>query len=323
MSFAAACLRFYARLQKIAYLGKIKQKADRLRREYPLQQAGQLPPGGTRIHFLSTGWSDCILLESAGKFALVDAARGKAFGADKEGCEEKILAYLRQFAGADGRVTLEWALGTHAHDDHLGGFPALLRSPALRVKRMYLKPYDASRIRKYELEHYNNQAAYDGVLAACTQSGIALVQQLPVQPFPFGACSVQMFNTACSHAKITGENENSVGLLLVQGSTRAFLAGDINNVRGTETRIAPAVGRVDLLKIGHHGIQQSTTRGFVRCLRPAAAVMTNPSPENLHPFALRWLTKAGCAVFATGEQHGLVAVLGEDGLQLYSGTDGD
>ena len=36
-----------------------------------------------KIHFLDTGHSDCIILESDGRFAMIDAAEDSDFPADK------------------------------------------------------------------------------------------------------------------------------------------------------------------------------------------------------------------------------------------------
>ena len=52
------------------------------------------------IHFLNTGHSDCILLESDGHFALIDAGEDTDFPADKPhlrypGYEKEVCEYLQ------------------------------------------------------------------------------------------------------------------------------------------------------------------------------------------------------------------------------------
>lgn len=55
-----------------------------------------------------------------------------------------------------------------------------------------------------------------------------------------------------------GENVSSVGVKVTKGKRTAFLAADISAEGGLENRMAPLVGKVDLLKVGHHGYTTAT-----------------------------------------------------------------
>ncbi len=66
-----------------------------------------------------------------------------------------------------------------------------------------------------------------------------------------------------------------MGILLTQGNKKVFLAGDINNLDGDEDRIGPIIGKVDFLKVGHHGFGGSSTTNFLKCLSPKYALITN------------------------------------------------
>ena len=82
-----------------------------------------------RIHFLNTNNSDAILIESNGKFALIDSGEGDYNPRRKlsyDGSEEDVIKYLKKAAGdSEGKVTLEFALGTHNHYDQVGSFDAI------------------------------------------------------------------------------------------------------------------------------------------------------------------------------------------------------
>ena len=52
-----------------------------------------------RIHFLNTGHSDCIILESQGKIAMIDAAEDTEYPPNKphlnlKGYEDQVVDYL-------------------------------------------------------------------------------------------------------------------------------------------------------------------------------------------------------------------------------------
>ena len=109
-----------------------------------------------KIYFLNTGMSDCILLESEGHYALIDAAEDTEYPKNKphlkyKGYEDAVVDFLlRHCRSADGRVTLDFVLGTHAHSDHLGGFDTVALHEDIRILQAYLRPYDHSRVNRME-----------------------------------------------------------------------------------------------------------------------------------------------------------------------------
>ncbi|WP_444243937.1 MBL fold metallo-hydrolase, partial [Eubacterium sp.] len=100
------------------------------------------------IHFLNTGAGDCIILESNNHFAMIDCAEDTEYPADKphlkaKGYENEILDYLlKNCADENGKVNLDFVLGTHAHSDHIGGFDTIISDARINVGKAYLKPYD-------------------------------------------------------------------------------------------------------------------------------------------------------------------------------------
>ena len=79
------------------------------------------------------------------------------------------------------------------------------------------------------------------------------------------------------------ENQNSLGILLFQGNRKAFFAGDMNNYKkslrggriGDEDRLKNEIGKIDFLKLGHHGLHHSNSSGYLDVLSPEYAVITN------------------------------------------------
>lgn len=292
-----------------------------------------LPPltdgveGADRIHFLNTGGSDAILLESDGHFAMVDAGedtdnpRGFEW-LDLQGYEQQVLAYLKAHAAdASGKVHLDFVLGTHSHSDHIGGFDTILLDPDVTVDRAYLKVYDSSKINDYEVEQWDNQEVYDQMTAALRQRGVPVITPDDT-PFAFGNFKVTLFNTDDpENAEKVGENDNSLGVLLEKNGTRVFLAGDMDNNTGDETRLAGAIGRVDLLKPGHHGLEGSSTKDFIKALLPKACVITNKGKNVNHkPVARIVQICRHRNVYTTGNENGVLAVIGDNGNISYYGN---
>ena len=81
-----------------------------------------------QIHFLNVGTSDAILIESQGKFGLIDASnpdmdttiRPPDVGPVNNGI--KVYNYLQKL----GVTHLDFIMASHHHSDHIGGIPSLV-----------------------------------------------------------------------------------------------------------------------------------------------------------------------------------------------------
>lgn len=304
-----------------------KRRLEQKLNSAPLPAAPQsAEPQRDCIHFLRTGTSDAILLESDGHFAMVDAGEDsdnpRGFpGLNLPGYEQEVLAYLKAHAAdADGNVHLDFVLGTHAHSDHLGGFDTILADPAVTVDRAYLKPYDSSKIRENEIVEWDNQEVYDQTVQALQTRGVPIVSAPDDAPFRFGNLTLTMFNTVDPVAKKkVGENDQSLCLLIEKNGTRVFLTGDLDNNSGDERRLAPLIGKVDLLKVGHHSYSGSSTANFIRRLSPSACVVTNNFESMDHTTLARIERVCRPAFYVTGKENGVLAVLGDHGYIAYYG----
>lgn len=292
-------------------------------KRYTMEQEKFTDKNADRIHFLNTGWSDAILIESKGKFALVDCGEDSDNprnlpALEFEGQEEKILAYLKKHAvNSEGKVELEFIVGTHAHSDHLGGFDTLLNDDDVIVKKAFLKPYDASRISDYEIREWDNQEVYDQTVNALNARGVEIVSDISDEFFDFGNFRCRFYNTAIYKGnKKRGENENSLALHLTCKGKTALLAGDVNNIDGAEMEIANQIGKVDLLKFGHHGNPESTTTEFVCKTMPDIGILTS-NVYGLHKQAKKDITNISkTSVYATMNENGIIATFTDNGIVL-------
>lgn len=105
----------------------------RNREQLDVKSAKELGGNGDMIHFLNTASSDAILIESDGKFALIDAGEDndnpRGFeGLELEGFEEEVLAYLKENAAVEsGKVNLDFVLGTPTQEGFLSDFRRTLQ----------------------------------------------------------------------------------------------------------------------------------------------------------------------------------------------------
>ena len=278
----------------------------------------------SRIHFMSTASSDAILLESNGHFALVDAAEDsdnpRGFPElEYEGYEDRVLAYLKENgAGKDGKVRLDFVLGTHSHSDHIGGFDTVILDPDIEIGRAYLKKYDASKINRHEVEKWDNQEVYDQMINALNKRGVPVISNMDGEPFMLGDIKITLFNTEDpAGEKDIGENDNSLGVLVERGGARIFLAGDIDNKSGDEDRLAPQIGKVDILKIGHHSYAHSTSENWLKILNPKLCIVTNDYERTDKNTLRRIIRTVNSPILLTGTKNGIVVEIDENGNMEY------
>ena len=268
---------------------------------------------GNRIHFLPV-LGDAILLESNGLFALIDGGEDsdnpKGLAAlDYPGYEQLVIDYIKSVAGDEnGKVTLEFVIGTHAHSDHLGGLDSVILDPDIEVKRGYLKRYNEERISDFEVMNWDNQEVYNQTIAALEEVGAEIIQDLTMEPFSLGEMVIQLFNVEQDDTfpiVKKGENENSLGIKVTVGNYSAFLAGDMNNADGDEDRLAPLIGEVTLLKLGHHGLSGSSSSYFLNTLRPIYSIVTGYT-KNFFSETRQTLESLGTKSYSTMSNNGIV-----------------
>ena len=118
----------------------------------------------TRIHFVciskDNAAMDCILLESEGRFGLVDCGYWDQ--------REQITDSLRALGVT--KDNLEFIIGTHAHADHIGAMNYLVQN--YTVERIYLMPFSADCLTKPE-EWYDE--SWDNVMKTADEKGLIVV----------------------------------------------------------------------------------------------------------------------------------------------------
>jgi len=98
--------------------------------------------------------------------------------------------------------------------------------------------------------------------------------------FNFGDFNIKLFNIYINADLEYGntENTNSVIALVTLGNHKIVSMGDANVINLTEQKVAKAinglVGKVDILKIGHHGYAASTALETIDLLQPKYAITT-------------------------------------------------
>ncbi len=264
------------------------------------------------IHFLATGKSDCIIIESEGEYMLVDCGFGMEWiDPDNEIPEipasESSVPYIRRLSDGN-EISFKYVVATHTHKDHLSGLFDIADADFIKIDRFIIK----------DSKGVGNKRVYEGVIKELSDRGIPIDHNVECRSLTLGNFEIEILNGAPAERK-GGDNDNSLALLVKHGETKTLLAGDLTNFSKDEINVAKAVGDIDLLKVAHHGYGGSSAEAALKHLTPEAAIVTNyviPN-EKVEKRLIKYCTDG---VYLTEELEGIVACYGEGGINLYAGS---
>ncbi len=278
--------------------------------------------GDDRIHFLNTGNSDAILLESNGEFALIDAGEGSRNPRKSvayKGYEQTVLNYLKSTAvDAEGAVKLKFVLGTHCHYDHIGAFEAVISDEKIEIGTAYFKEFNENVVKDYEVESWHINDVYNATKDALVAKEVPIVHDIP-ERITFGDFLLDLYNTVTPE-ELNGEGENasSIGIKVTKGKKTAFLAADITKSCGLEQLLGDEIGDIDLLKAGHHGYIGSSSAAFLKKLTPDIIIVTNPLGKVYPNVKWNFTMVAKAPFYSTCEHNGIIATFTDDNRILFT-----
>lgn len=293
------------------------------RRYAVTQEQFDYSTGDDRIHFLNTANSDAILIESDGLYALVDAGEGNSNPRRKtsyKGYEQEVIDYIKKICKKpDGSIYLDFILGTHCHYDHIGSYLALISDSEIGIGKAYFKEFNPEIVKDYETERWEIDKVYYDIINALDNRGVEIISDIPSEQFEFGDFTLQFVNGE-TPAELAGEGENasSIGVKVMKGGKSAFLAADITASTGLEDIVAPLVGDVDLLKIGHHGYFGSSSQSFLEVLSPEIAIVTNQLGKVYPNVKWNLTMSAKVPFYATYDNNGIIATFDDSGEILLT-----
>ena len=242
------------------------------------EQKGQKT--GSKIHFLSTGSSDSILIESNGHYGLVDTSNvvNDPYVNTSNHTVTHVVSYLNKL----GVKQLDFIIATHNHSDHIGGVPEISNTFVNSNTRYYYRPY-VTTMEDSRYPSWDNAGYAARAVAAASSHGAQMINVTGQKPtFNMGDFIIRLLNTETLSADemengiASGENKNAiVTLVTYKGACKTLLAADME--MEDEPKVGSEVGHVDILKLGHHGYNSATCVDFINKVTPNNIVITNSS----------------------------------------------
>lgn len=210
----------------------------------------QNPEGELILTMIDVGQADSFLLEQGGEVALVDCGT-RSTGKD-------VVQYLNDH----GITYIDYVFGTHPHDDHMGGMYDVITSvdvgkviipeveAGTSTANWYIKLMNELSTGSYEVEnpkvgdmYYLGDAEIE-VIGQLSETGGNTNNYSTVMKVSFGEMDIIM----------TGDAETEVEKVILQSGQ------DIS---------------AEILKLGHHGSDTSTSDAFLDAVNPTYALVSS------------------------------------------------
>lgn len=238
--------------------------------------------GSLKVHFLDVGQADCILIQSDGKNMLIDAGNNND--------RNYVVSYLRE----QGVERLDYAVGTHAHEDHIGSMDDVILN--FEIGELFLPD------QTYETQSYTD------VLVAAENRELSVTHPKFKETRFLGEARF-IFVMPDADREYTDINDSSLGIRISNGKHSFLLCGDSSKELEKEFLDSRIYLHSDVFKVSHHGSSDANSATFLKAVDPDYAVISCGKDNDYghpHKSILRRLKKLGVEVFRTDRQGTIV-----------------
>lgn len=266
----------------------VESKAENKTEEISDQQKQQQPTemkevsGTLTVHFIDVGQADSILINTGSAAMLIDAGNNADAG--------DVVNYIKE----QGIKTLDYIIGTHPHEDHIGGMDVVVNS------------FDIGKVILPKVQ--SNTKTFEDLLNAISNKGLKITSPVPGTKYSLG--EAEFIILAPNGSDYEDINNYSVVVKLQFGNTSFLLMGDAGVQSEGEMLSKGFDLKADLLKVGHHGSHYSTSIDFLKAVSPQFAVISvgkdnpygHPAPETI-----KKISDAGIQLYRTDESGTIIA----------------
>ena len=242
-----------------------------------------VPEDGEAIyHFIDVGQGDAILVMTAEGNMLIDTSEDNA--------REELDAYLK----AAGVKSLKYLVLTHPDADHIGNADFIINNYEVETVLM--------------TDHASTSKTYERLLDAIENSKASL--EIVEAGYKFSLGSIQ--NTVIApNDDYNDPNEMSLVIKSVYGDTSVMLTGDaeVESEEDIVKKWSSDALKCDILKVGHHGSDSSTTDAFLTAVDPDIAVISCGEDNKYghpHKVILDRLEEKGIEIYRTDTDGSIV-----------------
>lgn len=231
------------------------------------------------VYFIDVGQADSILLENKGHYMLIDA------GNNEDG--PKLVNYFNE----QDIKEFDYVVGTHAHEDHIGGMDDIIKN--FKIDNFYMP--DAITTTK----------TFEDVLDALEETNVIFQTPKVNQTFNLQDTTITTLSVTADEKNL---NDTSIVLKVKYGTNTFLFMGDASTK--IEKNLLNKDIKSDVLKVGHHGSRYSTSLEFLKQVSPEYAVISvgeNNTYKHPHEEILKRLEEQNIQIYRTDKQGTILA----------------
>ena len=189
------------------------------------------------------GQADSILIETSNQKMLIDA------GNTEDG--EKLVNYFKGL----GINEFNYVIGTHAHEDHIGGMSDIINN--FKVDR-FLMP-----------DVITTTKTFEDTLDALNSKSIKFETPSIGDTYSMDDAIIKVLYVGTDEDNL---NNDSIVLKMNYKNIKFLFMGDATT--SVEKEIMNDDLKADILKVGHHGSNTSTSSDFLKKVKPSYAIVS-------------------------------------------------
>lgn len=239
------------------------------------------------VSFIDVGQADSILIENEGHYMLVDA------GNNEDG--EKLVTYFKE----QNINTFDYVVGTHPHEDHIGGLDDIINN--FKINNFYMPDVITTTL------------TFEEVLDALENNNVNLTIPKENDSFSLGEANIEVLHVGDESE--SDLNNTSIILKVTYQNVSFLLTGDAESKIINE--LDPSDLKTTVLKLGHHGSITSTNETILEKASPQVAIISagvNNQYGHPHQEVLNLLQQNNIKTYRT-DQDGTIIVT-TDGVNL-------
>ena len=269
---------------------------DELFANADLSGAPVTPEGELQVYFIDVGNADSILIRQGEVNALIDAG--------ERGDGDDVFAYLNR----QGVKKLDLVIATHPHADHIGGMADVIGGITIDKFVMSFMPEDET----------PTTATYLNMLTALDEKNVTVEEAKLGTEYALGTARLTVLGPLSESDEA---NNVSVVTRLTFGERSFLFMGDAETDVEQELLTSGRLLSADVIKVGHHGSNTSSSQAFLSKVDPDFAIVPcgkGNSYGHPHDEVLTRLDKMDVEVYRA-DVHGHIAIA-TDGKNLTIST---